>query len=474
MRRSSLRTVGVTALILIIVLAGVRAVAAPQAQPALGYVAKVVCSDVFAGGATPEQAIADLPDEPIARLVRTRVDHGKRRVHASLPLVARRTAQHRDGYGCTLLPVHGSISEVAATPPDGERLRQDRASAPWPEGDAPAAGAAGTGVDTTALRVALDSAFAEPSGSGPRRTRAVVVVHDGRIVAERYADGYGPEHRFAGWSMTKSVTSALVGILVGEGTLDLGMDALRPEWSAAADPRRAVTLGHLMHMNSGLDFDESYAPRGAATRMLFNTEDAAAAAAATPLAHAPGSTWYYSSGTTNLISHVMRTALGDDAAYHALPRTRLFDAIGMHTAVMEPDASGTFVGSSFMHASARDWARFGLLYLRDGVWNGRRILPEGWVAYSTRPAPAAPLGRYGAQWWLNAGEAADSTRRPWPDLPSDIFWASGFHGQYVVVIPSRDLVVVRLGVTADDRAFSLRRMLHLVMAAFPLPAGTAP
>jgi CubicO group peptidase (beta-lactamase class C family) len=473
MRRKGLKATGAILILLALVLAA-RALAAPLTEPALGYVAKVVCSEIFVGGATRAQAIADLPDDPLARLVRTRVDVPRERVHASIPLLARRTAHHRSGLGCTLRPVHGHIAAVR-TPrsvDDSPARAGHDPRLPWPEGDGPAVSAP-DGVDASLLRDAVNRAFDEPDPDVPLRTRAVIVVRGGRIIAERYADGYSAESRFAGWSMTKSVTNALVGILAGHDRLDLEADALHPEWLAADDPRRTIRLSHLMQMSSGLDFDESYTPRGGATRMLFNTRDAAAHAATAPLAHTPGTVWYYSSGTTNIVSDVVRRSFeGDDAAYHSFPRQHLFDAIGMHSAVLEPDAAGTFVGSSFMYATARDWARFGLLFLRDGIWNGERLLPAGWTHYSTTPAPAAPLGRYGAHWWLNAGEAADRMQRPWPDLPTDIAWASGYQGQFVALVPSHDLVVVRLGVAAREGAFSLRALLHDVMAA--TGAATAP
>jgi CubicO group peptidase (beta-lactamase class C family) len=469
MHRRRIIIAGAVLLSAIVALAVARGLAAPLAQPALGYAAKVVCSEVFVGGATPAQAAGDLPDDPLVRFVRIRVHARREHVSASIPLLARRTARHRAGFGCTLLPVGGYITPALAPrgAPDGTRgaPRAQAAALPWPEGDVVEPQLPG-GVDAALLQRAVAGAFTEPEPASPRRTRAIVVVLGGRIIAEHYADGYGAASRFAGWSMTKSVTNALVGILVGEGRLDLAADRLRPEWLAPDDPRGSITLHQLMHMSSGLDFDESYTPRGGATRMLFNRADAAAAAAEAPLAHAPGSTWYYSSGTTNIISGVARDVFGGDhGAYHSFPRQRLFDVIGMRSAVLEPDAAGTFVGSSFMYATARDWARFGLLFLRDGEWDGQRLLPEGWVQYSVTPAPAAPLGRYGAQWWLNAGAAEDVARRPWPDLPADTYWASGYQGQFVAVIPSRDLVVVRLGVTASERGFSLGALLRDVLEA---------
>jgi CubicO group peptidase (beta-lactamase class C family) len=392
--------------------------------------------------------------------VRTRVDTIARAVTAAVPLVAKRRAVFREGLGCTLTPAEPL--RIEATAADPAALDGPQSTLLWPDGDRVETRTT-PGIDTDRLNAAIADAFAEPDPAMPRRTRAIVVVHGGRIVGERYADGYGPHNRFTGWSMTKSVSSALVGILTAQHTLDVDAAGLRPEWRGPNDPRGDITLHHLLTMSSGLGFDESYTPSGAATRMLFDSHDAAAVAAASPLAHEPGSTWSYSSGTTNIVSSLIRESFDSDGEYIAFARDSLFHPIGMRSAVLEPDPSGTIVGSSFMYATARDWARFGLLYLRDGVWKGERILPAGWVEYSVTPAPAAPQGQYGAHWWLNAGSAADSTQRTWPDLPRDIFRASGFEGQYVVVVPSHDLVVVRLGVTQDDRAWSLSAFLREVM-----------
>lgn len=447
-------------IVLAVLFVAARIAAAPLLGPALGFAAKVTCSGVLVGGATAGQVRASFPDERLRSVVRVRVDSAAGTAHASVPLLGRRRALHRPGLGCTLVPVRGEVAPIP--PPSWPPL----AAAAWPgAGDSAVAGVA---IDVPRLRAVVDSAFAEVPGESSPGTLAVVVVHAGSIVVERYAAGYTSEHRFPGWSMAKSVTSALVGILAGDGRIDLDAAGLREEWRG--DERNRITLGQLMHMSSGLEFDESYAPTGGATRMLFHAEDAAEVAATSPLAYAPGTRWSYSSGTTNLISRHVRERFDDDGAYTSFAAQRLFGPIGMHSAVFEPDPSGTLVGSSFLYATARDWARFGLLYLWDGVWAGVRILPEGWVRYSARPAAAAPLGRYGAQWWLNAGEVADTARRPWPDLPRDILFASGFQGQYVVVVPSRDLVVVRLGM-AESGAFRLGPFLRSVLAALDAAAS---
>jgi CubicO group peptidase (beta-lactamase class C family) len=291
------------------------------------------------------------------------------------------------------------------------------------------------------------------------------VLRSGLLVAERYAAGFDEKTPLLGWSMTKSVLATLIGIQVQRGRLDLESPAGVPAW--AGDERSAITLDQLLRMSSGLAFKERNGAFGDSAPMLFRSRSAADYAARSPLAHAPGAFWSYSSGTSNLVSGILRASLpGDAGAYHRFPHEALFDRIGMRSAVLETDAAGTFVGSSFCYATARDWARFGLLHARDGVWQGERLLPEGWVETVRRPTPAAPQGRYGAHWWLNAGTPGEPEDRPYPSLPSDLFYASGYEGQFVVVLPSQDLVVVRLGQSEPEHAFDLEQFLGAVIAAF--------
>jgi CubicO group peptidase (beta-lactamase class C family) len=216
-------------------------------------------------------------------------------------------------------------------------------------------------------------------------------------------------------------------------------------------------------MSSGLRFDEGMAsPRSDVMRMLFQRGDAAGFAAAKPLAHAPGTRWQYSSATTNILARVMRHVLQDDEAYLAFPRRALFDPIGMEGTVMETDAAGTFIGSSYMHATARDWARFGQLYLQDGIWAGERVLPKGWVAYTTTTAPSGGARRYGAHFWLDVpGEFAGPNR----GLPVGTFHATGHEGQFVTIVPSHDAVIVRLGRTRHPDAWDHAAFVRDVLAA---------
>jgi CubicO group peptidase (beta-lactamase class C family) len=249
------------------------------------------------------------------------------------------------------------------------------------------------------------------------------------------------------------VLAALVGVAVEEGRLALHAPAPVPEWSDPGDPRHAITLDQLLRASSGLAFDEHYGTTNDVSRMLFTEPDTGAFAARSPLAAPPDTVWSYSSGTSNLIARMLRDAFDRDlAAMVRWSRERFFGPAGLTSAYLEPDASGTFVASSFAFMTARDWARFGELHRRDGVWNGRRVLPEGWVRYVTTPTPAAPEGIYGAHWWLNAGDPADPARRMWPKVPRDAYAARGHSGQYVVVVPSAKLVVVRLGLSLCEEA----------------------
>lgn len=312
--------------------------------------------------------------------------------------------------------------------------------------------AARASVDSTQFRAArVDRAFIEPSHPPQRWTRAVVVVRDGRVIAERYAPGLGVETPLLGYSASKSVTSALVGILVRQGRLAVEQPAPVAAWSDPNDPRHAISLDTLLRMTSGLALGESGSPASPVARMLYLERDMAGFAEGAELEVQPGSRWAYSSGNTLIVSGVIRGAVGKRAEdVLRFAHRELFGPLGMRNVTLELDATGTPVGSTYMLASARDWARFGMLHLSDGVVGGRRILPEGWVRYST--TPTLDTG-YGAGFWINGVPG----RIPWspalwsiPGAPPDSFYARGLLGQYVVVIPSERLVIVRFGASHDS------------------------
>ena len=423
-----------------------------------GFAAKNVCSTVFVSGRSVEAAIEDLRAYRSAPLdlVSVSVDATLGTATGRMAGVAHRTALHREGLGCVLVigAAPDTLARVSVPQPAA------RAAAAWPTGDADTPPAL-----PPALAQVLDEAFTERPDSPPKRTRAVIVVHDGRIVAERYGTGITRETRLPGWSMTKSVAAALAGVLAGEGRLAIDAPAPLPAWRTPGDTRGTITPAQLLHMSSGLAFDETYSnPLADVVVMLFGTGDSAGFAASKPLAHAPGARWAYASGTTNILMRVLRESSGSEGDYLALPRRALFDRIGMASAVLEADAAGTFVGSSLMYATARDWARFGLLVLNDGVWGGERVLPAGWVKFSTTPAPAAPEGEYGAHWWLKL-EANRGPRGTPRRLPDDSFHAGGHGGQFVTVVPSRRAVVVRLGHAVDRGAWDQDAFAARVVAA---------
>ena len=260
-------------------------------------------------------------------------------------------------------------------------------------------------------------------------------------------------------------------LAIKKGKLDLQQPAPVPEWHNGDDARRAITFDQLMRMSGGLEFNEAYAPFSDAVNMFYDSYDFAAYAAQKSLEAPPDTKFHYSSGTANIIARMVRQiAEAEYPNYYTFIYQELFAKIGMHSAKFEPDPSGTFVGSSYVFATARDWARFGLLYLQDGVWEGDRLLPEGWVAYTTTPTPPAPRGDYGALFWLNAGPADNPKNRPWPSVPADAYWASGFQEQRVVVIPSRNLVLVRLGNCSYSGAWDDEKFITAVLAALPKPS----
>lgn len=423
------------------------------------YKAKVLCTAVFVSG----RAVEDVEREdfdPLVRMIGASVDRRTSAVSAGGRWVPGRRAVFRPGLGCSL-EIGGPVMPLPSLPGPVPKISKSSDMMPSAEPNA-------------ALAAAVDAAFSQRNPRLPPRTRAVVVVHHGRIVAERYAPGITKDTPLPGWSMAKSVTNALVGILVREGRLDVKARAPLPEWAVANDPRGRITIENLLRMDSGLAFDERSGPFVSDVNvMLLESRDAAALAVSKPENATPGRRWRYSSGTTNILSRIIRDTFGGDVeAYLSFPRKALFDRIGMETAILEPDASGTFVGSSFMAASARDWARFGRLYLCDGVWEGERILPPGWVSFSRTPSPSSPHGLYGAHFWTNGAVETSDADRPFARLPADEYHANGFEGQWIVIVPSRDLVIVRLGFTRGERAWDVETFVKAVMSALPPPDGS--
>lgn len=405
-----------------------------------GFVAQYSCGDIFISGRQDTaQVYSDaVATHPAFELATITVNKEQRSVTAQMAFgLFKRTAQFRQHLGCTLV----IDSDTQALQQQAELFHFDIKSQ-FPKQTL------ATAASITALEAVLDNAFSEPSADSQRNTRAVVIVKNGLIVAERYSQGFDKNSALLGWSEGKSLMNTFAGILSLQGKLSIDESNLFPQW--ANDKRKTITIDHLLNMSSGLDFLETYDVGDDATKMLFNAYDASAYALQSPLTHKPGSHWSYSSGTSNILAQLLRErAGGSPQSFYDFRWKTLFGPLGMHSVVIGPDAEGDIIGSSFMYASARDWAKFGLLYLNDGMYKNRRILPKGWVDYTRTPLAHTKKGQYKAQFWLNAGNSDNPKQRMWPQAPRDAYAAQGHDKQRTFIVPSENLVIVRLGRTLD-------------------------
>ncbi len=424
-----------------------------------GFSAKAACSCVFLSGRT----VADVKREELAgflfSLADVSVNPADSSATANVWGLAQKKAIYRKGLGCTLV---NDITEKELRTnvyllADKPAVNQD--SLKWPLGNKNA-DSTFANIDTAILKKAFAYAFQTKNNKAQFGTRSLIALYNGKIVQEQHAPGFNGAMPQTGWSMTKSITNALIGILVKEGKVRVEDNHLFASWNN--DERSAITIENLLHATSGLQWQEVYTSPSSATNMLYRKDDMAGYAMTFSQSNKPGAVFQYSSGTSNMLSYIVRQHTNGN--YYRFPYEALFHKLGMYSATIEPDASGTFVGSSYCFASARDWARFGLMYLNDGVTNGERILPEGWVQYTRTPSAAAPKGEYGAQFWLNAGAPNNPADRTYPDVPADCFFAEGFQGQEVWIIPSKDLVVVKLSVQNGDKLDENRFLAEVVSA----------
>ena len=427
-----------------------------------GYGAKVLCSALFVSGRNEEKVIAEeLGFFPVS-LARYEVDYRDSSVTSSVFGLAEKKAIYRRGLGATIINelTEQEIRTQEYKLPAEAAIRSD--TLPWPMGDR-ISDSFPSVVDSEKLAQAVGKLFSRSQEEFVNLTRAVVVLYDGRIIAERYAPGITPKTRLMGWSMTKGITGALAGVLVKQGKMKLDDPAPVAEWQGRDDARRTISIRHLLQQTPGLKFEEVYDRSSHANTMLFESARTALFAASQPLVHTPGKVFHYSSGNSNILSQIYRNILGE-RDYHSFPYEQLFYPVGMYSAVLEPDPGGTYVGSSFCYATARDWARFGLLYYQGGRFNNVQVLPEDWVQQSVTPSGAALRGEYGFQWWLNRGGKDGSENRVYPLLPADMYYADGYEGQNIFVIPSEKLVVVRLGLTRN-REWGESEFINTVIAS---------
>ena len=419
-----------------------------------GYSAKIVCSNVFIAGRDANEVLAvdvQAPGHPLLRLMKVQVDKERGMVSAGLfGVLGRSVAVARDGLGCASVP-DGNTGKARQTVTYAEppATRQD---ALWPEGERVDASQA-----PEIARILDDAAMA---GTG---MRAVVVVKNGRIVGERYGDGFSQKTPLLGWSMTKTVNAVIVGTLVKEGKMAVTNQGLFGPWKA--DGRAAISLADMMAMSSGLEFNEDYGDVADVTRMLYLEPDMAGFAESKPLTSEVGKVFSYSSGTAVMLSRLWQDAIGDKDKALTWPRKALFEPLGMHSAVLETDEEGTFVGSSYLYATAHDWARFGQFLLQGGVWNGNEILPAGFVDWMREPASASKVYGKGQVWIEAPGDEENPGAGVAAGLPQDTYWMEGHDGQTVAIIPSEQLVVVRLGLTPAKLNYRPQTMLGALVKA---------
>ena len=420
----------------------------PKLDLISGFSAKSVASCHFIDNRSLE--VIENGDNAIdlVDLAENKILENKKMAEASVYGFKNRKAIYREGLGAVLINDDYDPTKPYLVPKRKQLVNNTK---PFPYGNGEPLKPTVTNVDYNKLNKAINRAF-EPNDKGKKSTRAVIVVYKDQIIAESYAPGFTKNSRLLGWSMTKSITSTLFGILQKQGKINIHQPAPITEW--ANDERKKITIHNLLQMNSGLAWEENYEKISDVTKMLFQENDMTKSQINKPLIGQPNAAWNYSSGTTNLLSGILRKQFKTHQEYLDFWYNALIDKIGMNSMLVEADLEGNYVGSSYAWANARDWAKFGLLYLHNGNWNGEQLFDANWAKYVATPTPTSD-NQYGAQFWLNAGGKM-------PDVPKDVYFADGFQGQRVFIIPSHDMVVVRLGYDNMDMNAFLRDVLKSI------------
>ncbi|WP_166921560.1 serine hydrolase domain-containing protein [Flavobacterium poyangense] len=406
----------------------------PKLDLISGFSAKSVASGHFIDNRPLELIEKGDNDIPLLDLATNKIDEAGKFATSAVYGLKERKAVYREGLGATLINEDYDVSKPYDIPKRTKLVN----NLPFPYGNNEPKDTVFANVDYSKLKTAVANAFDKPGGKS-KRTRAVVVLYKDKLIAEKYDTGFTKDSRILGWSMTKSLTSAVFGALAKQGKIDIYKPAPIAEWKN--DDRKIITVNDLLHMNSGLEWVENYNTICDATEMLFLAEDMGKVQMDKPAQFKPNTHWSYSSGTTNLLSKILRGQFKTHQEYIDFWYAAVIDKIGMNSMIVEQDMAGNFVGSSYGWATPRDWSKFGLLYLNKGNWNGEQVLEESWVKYTTTPTNTSQ-GKYGAQFWLNAGGR-------FPDVPRDMFYCNGYQGQMVAIIPSLDLVIVRMGLKED-------------------------
>jgi CubicO group peptidase (beta-lactamase class C family) len=413
----------------------------PKLDLISGFSAKSVASCRFIDGRSLDLIEKNDNDISMITLAKNEIDLSEKSATASVYGLKVRKAIYREGLGATLVNDDFDVSKPYEIP---KRTKIEN-NLSFPYGDKIPKNDPKNDLDTTfsninykKLNLAVANAF-DKSPKKEKRTRSVLVLYKDKIIAEKYDKNFDKDSKILGWSMTKSVTSALFGILQKQGKIDINKPAPIKEW--AKDKRCKITINDLLHMNSGLEWEENYETICDATKMLFQAENMSKSQLEKPAAFEPNTHWNYSSGTTNLLSGILRNQFKTHQEYLDFWYSALIDKIGMHSMIIETDMAGNYVGSSYGWATTRDWSKFGLLYLHNGNWNGEQILDKSWIQYTATPTNTSNKA-YGAHFWLNAGGQ-------YPNAPRDMYYCSGYQGQMIAIIPSMEMVIVRMGLKED-------------------------
>ncbi|HEX8574869.1 MAG TPA: serine hydrolase [Flavobacterium sp.] len=404
----------------------------PKLDLISGFSAKNMASAHFIDQRPQEVIEQGDNDIKLVRLAKNAINENEKFATSSVYGLKERKAIYREGLGAMLINDDFDVSKPYEIP----KRSFSPNNLPYPYGNKEPKDTVFDNIDYIQLEKAVAAAF-DKKGEKAKRTRSVVVIYKDKLIAEKYDTPFNKNSKILGWSMTKSITATYFGILQKQGKINVNARAPITAW--ANDDRKKITIDDLLRMNSGLEWEEKYDRICDATKMLFQAEDMGQVQLEKPLLFPPQ--WNYSSGTSNLLSKILRGQFKTHQEYLDFWYASLIDKIGMHSMVIETDMAGNFVGSSYAWATTRDWAKFGLLYLHKGNWNGEQLFDESWAKYVTTPTKGSN-GVYGGHFWLNAGGKL-------PDAPRDLFSCNGFQGQRVYIIPSMDLVIVRMGLTED-------------------------
>ncbi len=407
----------------------------PKLDIISGFSAKNMSSSVFLAHRTLDYTDQTDHNVPLIALATDQVVKDQKYTIADVYGLKERKAIYREGLGSVLIDDTFDETKPYLTP--NRTFTETNAS--YPYGNLPQKDTLFANIDYQKIEEATAAIF-DPPGIQQQKTRAVLVLYKDQIITEKYIEGLDASSMLLGWSMTKSILCTAYGVLQKQGKIDISDKAPIEEWQQ--DERKNITINNLLQMNSGLAWDEDYTTISDATSMLYLDKDMTQAQRVKKAVYKPNEHWNYSSGTSNLLSGILRKTLPSYQEYLDYPYREFIDKIGMHSMVIETDMVGNFVGSSYSWATVRDWGKFGLLYLHRGNWNGTQVFDPEWVDYVTTPSPTSD-GDYGGHFWLNAGGF-------YPDAPRDMYSANGYQGQRIFIIPSKELVIVRFGLIGDE------------------------